>query len=193
VSEPSTVQLQQWLDRLAEGDKTAGHQLVDLTYDRLTALTRRMFNDFPRLKKDGDATEVLHDSLLRLMSALDAVRPRTAREFYGLAALQIRRVLLDMARKPPQPTTFGQDDQNVRLKGPDTNDPRRLAIWTEFHRQVDALPTEDRELADLLYYQELSQDQVAEILGVDKSTVKRRWRAVRQKLRTVVKGLLPGI
>jgi RNA polymerase sigma factor (sigma-70 family) len=188
VDEVTTAQLQEWLERLANGDETACANLINLAYERLTILARRMFSGFPRLKSDIDASDVLHDSIPRLMHVLKAVRPGNEREFYGLAALQIRRVLLDMARKPPPPALLARDGENADPTESDTHDPRQLAIWTDFHRQIESLPPDERELAELLYYQELSQERVAEILGVDTSTVKRRWRAIRLKLGKQVKG-----
>ena len=43
-------------------------------------------------------------------------------------------------------------------------------------------------LCELLWYLGLPQDDVATALGVDVSTVKRRWRAVRLKLHRAVQG-----
>jgi RNA polymerase sigma-70 factor (ECF subfamily) len=76
--------------------------------------------------------------------------------------------------------------------GESTHDPSKLVLWGEFHRAVEALPDEEREAVDLLWYQELSQEEAAETLGVDKSTVKRRWRAARLKLAKALQHELPG-
>ena len=54
-------------------------------------------------------------------------------------------------------------------------DPANLAAWAEFHAQVEHLPEEQREVFDLLWYQELSQAEAATLLGVSERTVKRRW------------------
>jgi predicted DNA-binding protein (UPF0251 family) len=43
----------------------------------------------------------------------------------------------------------------------------------------------------LLFYQELTQVEAAELLAVDPSTVKRRWRSARLKLCDALEGLLP--
>jgi RNA polymerase sigma-70 factor (ECF subfamily) len=67
-----------------------------------------------------------------------------------------------------------------------------VASWTEFHRQVDALPCEARETFDLLWYQGLTQAEAAEVLGVSEPTVKRRWRAARVQLAAALDGEPPG-
>jgi RNA polymerase sigma factor (sigma-70 family) len=60
-------------------------------------------------------------------------------------------------------------------------------MWGDFHDKVEALPDEEREVVELLWYQDLPQHEAAEVLGVDPSTVKRRWRAARQKLAAVLR------
>jgi RNA polymerase sigma factor (sigma-70 family) len=63
-----------------------------------------------------------------------------------------------------------------------SDDPGRLAAWSEFHRQVELLPPEDREVFDLLWYQELSQAEAAALLNISERTVKRRWQSARLAL-----------
>jgi len=62
------------------------------------------------------------------------------------------------------------------------HEPANLAAWAELHRQVEALPEEEREVFDLLWYQELTQAEAAGVLGVSGSTVKPRWVAARLRL-----------
>src|SRR5437764_1134251 len=68
----------------------------------------------------------------------------------------------------------------------------RLAIWSEFHQRVDALPEEEREVFDLLWYQGLTQPNAAAVLGISEATLKRRWLAARQRLHKALKGSFPG-
>jgi RNA polymerase sigma-70 factor (ECF subfamily) len=72
-------------------------------------------------------------------------------------------------------------------------DQDRLAFWTEFHSRVEGLPEEEREVFDLLWYQELSQAEAAGLLDVSERTIKRRWAAARLKLHDVLRGNLPEI
>ena len=70
-------------------------------------------------------------------------------------------------------------------------EPSRLAAWTEFHEQIGALPDEEREVFDLLWYQGLSQAEAAELLGVSERTVKRRWQTARYRLHEALGGEVP--
>ncbi len=60
-----------------------------------------------------------------------------------------------------------------------------------FHEKVSALPEEERELFGILWYEGLTQDQAAELLGVSIRTVKRRWQSARLKLIDALDGDTP--
>ena len=54
--------------------------------------------------------------------------------------------------------------------------------WTEFHEQVEMLPEEEQEVFNLLWYEQLTHEQAAEVLGVTTRTVRRRWQDARYRL-----------
>lgn len=193
----TTAQLESCLARLRAGDARAHDYLWRLVDDRLTALTRKMLREsYSRLKQWEQTDDIAQNAKLRLLRAVEEVAPTSARDFYGLASLQIRRELLDRIRhltgrdgqrEPPQGMGDGRDGPLIDVGGT-TQDPITMAIWQEFHQAVDRLPTEEREVWDLHWYQELSLAEAAEVLGVDKSTAKRRWRQARLKLAPMLSG-----
>jgi RNA polymerase sigma factor (sigma-70 family) len=200
--ESTLVRLASCMDRLRAGEPSARDEVIEISYRRLDAMVRRMLKRDDRVSAWEQADDVLQNAAVRLWRALDRVKPATVDEFLGLAATQIRRELLDLARHYYGP--HGQGSNQVApaagRDGPDsstapvfegvetTYDPSRLAIWTEFHRAVEALPDDERALCEMLWYLGLPQDEVAQVLGVDPSTVKRRWRGVRLKLHRAVRG-----
>src|SRR5207302_3839847 len=72
------------------------------------------------------------------------------------------------------------------------DDPYQLALWTEFHRQAEALPDEEKVVFDLIWYHGMQQEEVAQVLGVSVRTVKTRWREARLLLHERLGGELPG-
>jgi RNA polymerase sigma-70 factor (ECF subfamily) len=139
---------------------------------------------------------VVQNALIRLYRALEAVRPPTLRDFYRLATTEIRRELIDLVRHHFGPHGDGRHHHSVKETAePDpanlTLESSQLAVWTEFHRQVEALPEEEREVFDLIWYQDLSHTEAGQVLGVHPRTVKRRWHAACQKLHEAVGGDLP--
>jgi RNA polymerase sigma factor (sigma-70 family) len=201
-----TLQFQMRIDRLRAGDTSARDELLTLACERLGRLARKMLKGYPRVRRWEETGDVLQNATLRLGRALDEVAPATTADFFRLAALQIRRELIDLARHyyGPQgeganhatagasPRPAGDDTEPAYEPAAKTDDPSRLASWAEFHRQVEVLPTEEREAFDLLWYQGLSQAEASELLGVSERTVKRRWQAARSSLYRAMDGELPG-
>ncbi len=196
-------QLQVWIDRMQAGDPTARDQLLGHACERLRRLTRKMLKDFARVKRWELTDDVLQNAMLRLWTALGQVKPRSARDFYTLAALQIRRELIDLVRQYYGPKGIGANQaSNVQLDSSagtppadvanSTLEPSQLAIWSEFHERVDTLPEEEREVFDLLWYQGLTQADAAALLGISEATLRRRWLAARERLHRALKGELPG-
>jgi RNA polymerase sigma-70 factor (ECF subfamily) len=186
---PLTLQL---LRGAVTGDEVAVEALLRHSGDRLTSLTRRMLGDFPRVKRWADTDDVLQNALVRLLKALRDVKPETPRDFLALAATQIRRELIDLARHYYGPEGIGANHDSVaaddahraaRLDRADRRDePATLAQWRELHQQIEALPEEEREVVGLLFYQGLSQAEAAELLNVSVRTVQRRWHVSLCKL-----------
>lgn len=117
----------------------------------------------------------------------------------GLMALQIRRELLDLARKYSGPMSFAANhDTNVR---PTTHGDHEFIVdsaadgdmetipidhWERFHVAVDALPDDLREVFQMAWYLGLDQATVARTIGCSPRTVGRRWSEARHRLRQAV-------
>jgi RNA polymerase sigma-70 factor (ECF subfamily) len=201
-----SVQIQRWIDRLRAGDESARKELLNSACERLTRLTRKMLKGYPRVKRWEQTDDVLQNAALRLYRALADVRPASATDFFRLAAVNIRRELLDLAKHYYGPRGLGANyaspgkspssasASDVGLDPPDAaGDPDRLAAWTEFHQQVERLPEEERAVFDLLWYQELTQAEAAALLHTSLRTVKRRWTSARLKLHQALHGALPDL
>src|SRR5579862_3031329 len=185
--------LQQLLPRAVAGDASALDALLRHCGDRLTLLTRRMLGDFQRVRRWAETDDVLQNALLRLVGAMRSVKPTNSRDFLALATLQIRRELIDLARRYYGPEGIGanhdsqgRDDSQKPLDKSDVrHEPSSLAQWTELHEQIGALPEEEREVVGLLFYQGLAQAEAAELLSVSLRTVQRRWHDALCKLHRV--------
>jgi RNA polymerase sigma factor (sigma-70 family) len=199
-----TVQIQALLDRLRGGDESARDELLGCACERLRNLARKMLRGYPNVRRWEQTDDVLQNTALRLRRTLQQMPVQTALDFFRLAALNIRRELLDLAKHYYGPqghgarhATWGPGDTATGTgPGPAapadlSREPSRLAAWGEFHEQIGALPDEEREVFDLLWYQGLSQAEAAEVLGVSERTVKRRWQAARLKLHDALGGEVP--
>jgi RNA polymerase sigma-70 factor (ECF subfamily) len=180
--QPSTHQLEAWLVRAHGGDAAAWNQLLRQSEGRLRVLASRLLLGFPRVRRYEDTDDVLQNAVVRLVRAVEEVKPRDLRDFLGLASLQIRRELLDLARHYFGPHGHGANVDSVGAghafqPAAASSDAAELEQWTELHRRVGELPDLERETFDLLYYQGLPQAETAAILGVSIRTVQRRWQS----------------
>ena len=200
----TSARLQLLLDRLRAGDASARDELLTIACDRLVRLARRMLRGYPGVRRWEQTDDVLQNAMVRLCRALEEVQPASVRSFINLAAVTIRRELIDLtrhyegpegpgrhhaSRAGPEGTGDGRDRPEV---ADGTDDPARLATWTEFHDEIGALPDEEREVFDLLWYHDLTQAEAAALLGVTERVVKYRWRNARLRLHERLGGRLPA-
>jgi RNA polymerase sigma-70 factor (ECF subfamily) len=184
-----TTELQDLVDRIRSGDRRAADDLITRSAERLEALARKMLRDFPAVRQWEQTGDVMQNALQRLLRTLREVRPDSVSGFFRLAARAVRQELLDLARRYTGPN--GRPVHHERLPENSSEAPiqraetpaevRNLERWAAFHEAVGRLPDEDRELMELGYYQGLSKEEMARLLGVDERTVRRWWnRAVRR-------------
>ncbi|HKI33463.1 MAG TPA: sigma-70 family RNA polymerase sigma factor [Gemmataceae bacterium] len=197
-----TIQLQDWLRSIRGGNLAARDELVLGICGRMERLARKMLKNFPNVRHEADTGDILNGALMRLMDAImkmDPV-PATTRDFFGLAAEQIRRELLDLARHysalkrrgpgRPLPLVSGKESgDSLDLPAPSEDDD--LERWAALHEAVAKLPTEEREVMGLTFYHGWTQAQIAELLQVSDRTVRRHYRSAVERLYETLGGDFP--
>lgn len=200
--EPEPGELAACLARLAGGDPAARGRIVELVSVRLRLLARRMLARFPNVRRWDDTDDVTQNAALRLHRAL--ARPGgPPRSVMALAAAELRRELLDLARRYAGPrshaahhatnviragggTVVGRHDELA--PAPDDG----LERWSRFHEAIDGLPPAQREVFELVWYLGTDQRTVAETLGCSERTVKSRWREARDSVRASLESAPPA-
>ncbi|MGE3803061.1 MAG: RNA polymerase sigma factor [Gemmataceae bacterium] len=189
MSDDASVILQGLIDRMLQGDQVARRALLERACDRLRRLAARMLNSsFPAVRAQHELDSVVHETWLRLAQALEKTDPPTVADFFRLAAHKIRQVLLDMAERQRR---LGQREV-LGLGNPSSNglpepaqltyNPARLALWTEFHQNVDTLEESERAVFDLHYYLEIPQAEIARLLELHPRKVSYLWISATEKL-----------
>lgn len=182
-----TTDLQNELRRLSQGDLDSRRTILEKSCERLRLMASRMLRRFPGVGRWSETDDILQNALLRLHRSLHVVRPESARKYYGFAAVQIRRTLIDVARKYSGPTSLqtkhDSDGGQATEQHPDDRDePSSLAAWSAFHEAVEHLPEAEQEVFGLLFYDGLKQSDAAQVLGISLATLKRRWQSARLML-----------
>jgi RNA polymerase sigma factor (sigma-70 family) len=194
-----TTQLRRWVVRMRNGDLSAREEMLCAVHARLERLARKMLRRFPAVGRWEESGDLLQNAALRLLHALQEVEPTSVRNFFGLAAEQMRRELLDLARRyrsrrvhgPSHAANAGRSDSDGAAPEPaapaEADD--ELEKWSAFHEGVERLPVEQREVVGLIYYHGWTQAEVAEQLFISKRTVQRHWAAALLVLHELLKGL----
>ncbi len=197
------------LDLLRTGDPDARTHLITYASERLQVLTQKMLREeYQRVKRWEQTDDVLNEALLRLYNALSEVTTDSPRFFWNLAAKHIRWQLLDMARRHFGPQGIGRNhhtDGEDQLKNLPHHSvkPTSPEEWALLYEEIERLPQEEREVFDLLWVDQLSQEgaakvllssegltqrEAAEKLRFSLETVKRRWQRAKRKLARALHG-----
>jgi RNA polymerase sigma-70 factor (ECF subfamily) len=199
VEDPlQTAQLRQFVQRWQGGDASAADALFRAIAQRLEYLARRMLRAYPNVQSWVETADVLQGTVYRLLNTLRKLDPPTTRDFFNLAAAHVRRELLDLARRHArreQPQGYGSSDSSAVGAAPVDHSlvpADELELWTRFHEAVEDLPAEEREVFGLSFYHAWTQPQIADLLGVNERTVRRRWQSACRELNRKVGGQLPG-
>lgn len=188
MADDTTLQFQSILQRMKKGDVTARRALLDAACNRLSRLAAHIFTgSFPTLANRHEVDSIVHETWLRLAQAMESVEPESLEHFFRLAAQKVRQVLLDMierGRRGRNMELLGSSDGSSQMltNGGLTYDPSRLAVWTEFHQKVSALPEDEKAVFEMHYYLDLPQAEIATILDVHPRKVSRLWVCATDKL-----------
>ena len=179
--------LVQW----GRGEPEAFDELAPLVYGELSKLA----SGYLRWERRGATVEtgvLVHEALLRLLRQRPVAWADRS-HFYGLAALMMRRILLDRSRRHRLGRRLAPLGGTWAGNGSDAK-PSPASGALDLRRALDKLGErypEAAEVVELHFLQGLRQREVARRLGVSVATVKRRWRMARAWLRRYFESAAP--
>lgn len=175
----SSRQVTQILNKAAAGDADAAARLMPLVYDELRQIARQRMSKIP----PGNTltpTALVHEAYVKLVEH-DGLPWKNRRHFFIAASRAMRNILVDQARRKAA-DKHGGAGQRLRLSEaglairPPADDV--LALHEALERLEDEEP-EIGEIVTLHHFAGLTMEELAEVLQVSASTVKRRWRYAR--------------
>ncbi len=120
----NTVGIERCIERLRNGESEVRGELLNFAFERLQHMARKMKRDFDAVGRWEQTDDVMQNASLRLYEALDQVAIADVRHFYRLAALQIRRELIDLCRHYQGPLGQGANHYTqAHAAGGDTSGP----------------------------------------------------------------------
>lgn len=170
-----TLILHEW----SGGDRDAPVRLMPFVYDELKRLARS-FLAKERGARTLQPTALVHEAYLRLV---DQTRTdwQNRSQFYAVASSMMRRILIDHARAHATEKRGGGavhlslDDAQIPL------DQRagELVALDEALERLAQMDERKSKIVEMRFFGGLSDEEIAEVLGVSGRTVLRDWKTAR--------------
>ena len=162
-----------------QGDLQARDNLLPLVYRELR---RRATAYLRRERKDHtlQPTALVHEAYLRL-AGQDRVSWQNRAHFFGVAAQMMRRILVDHARehqsakRPGSAFKVALDDRIGSTEPPDCE----VLLLEAALQELAVLDPRQGQIVEFRYFGGMSEQEVAEVLAISRSTVTREWQTAR--------------
>jgi RNA polymerase sigma-70 factor, ECF subfamily len=167
--------LQNW----SGGDPGAPERLMPFVYDEMRRLARA-FLAKERGNHTLQPTALVHEAYARLVDQT-RVNWQNRAHFYGIASNMMRRVLIDHARAHATGKRGGKvlhlsiDDVQIPIE-------ERAASLLDLDEALEKLKEMDErkcKIIEMRFFGGLSDEEIAEVLGVSTRTVLRDWKTAR--------------
>ena len=163
--------------RCQRGDRSAFERIVAMWERPLFYYLRRL------APSEEDTWDLLQETWLKVFRAIGSIRdPRTLPAFLYRTA---RNTAISRLRMPGfhEITTAGNDADVTALQPSPDDDVSAFDDAEQVHHALDQLPMPQREALTLYFLQDLSLEEIAELLGVPVGTVKSRMHYGKQAVR----------
>lgn len=162
------------LGRLREGEAEARDALFPLVYDELEAIARAY------TRGEGtslDPRGLVHELYLRLVTS--PLEPRDRKHFFATAALAMRQILVDRARRQ-RASKRGGEAERVPLSGLSvTSQLADLLVIEDALARLEALSPRQARIVEMRCLLGMSVAETAEALDVSHRTVHAEWQLAR--------------
>ena len=172
----------------SDGDERARAEVLPLVYDELRRLAA-LYLLRERHDHTLQPTALVHEAYLRLVDQRH-VNWRNRAQFVGLAAVMMRRILVNYARDRAAGKRGG-DLQKVPLS--DADEPGRpqdvdVIVLHDALDQLSAIDPRKSRIVELKFFGGLTTNEIAEVLQLSPATIERDWSFARAWLYDAISG-----
>ena len=187
MGEQSTQAVTRLLRDARAGDRAALDELLPLVYRELRQIAARHLAQ-ERPGHTLQATALVHEVYLRLIDQ-HSVDWRNRAHFFSIAAEMMRRILVNhavgrRAQKRGAGETLLSLDEVVSFPNRQDVD---LILLDEALTRLAELDALQARIVEMRFFAGLTVEEVAEVLGVSDSEVKREWRSAKAWLTAQLK------
>jgi len=167
------------LAELRAGNRSAESKLMPLIYHELRRLAARYMAQ-ERTDHTLQPTALVHEAYLRVIDQRH-VKWQNRAHFFGVAAQQMRRILVDHARAHRSKKRGGSQEKvalDEALIYSRDKSGELLAVDEALSRLAERDARQAR-IVELRFFVGLTEEESAEVLGISARTVKRDWNVAR--------------
>ncbi|MEK7834069.1 MAG: ECF-type sigma factor [Acidobacteriota bacterium] len=163
------------LKRVRNGDAIAESELLNRVYPDLKRIAASRLRGW---KPDGmQATELVNEVYLRVFGSDTPVDWQNRAHFFAVIAQQVRNILVDHARKRRKGghLSVELDDSVGNMPAPNGPADIEITALDEALQRLESIDGRAARVVLLRYFGGLTLDEVAEVLNLNISTIKRDW------------------
>ena len=178
MSGTSSAHLTEFLVRWRAGDQKALEQLIPLVYTELRNIARyHLQRDRPGHTLQSAA--LVHEAYLRLVDQKPFEAENRA-HFLAIASRLMRQILVDYARSHAAAKRGAdlQVDFNTDLVVSQERSAELVALDDALN-QLSRIDEQQGRIVEMRFFGGLTIEQIGEVLGVSRSTVKREWNVAK--------------
>jgi RNA polymerase sigma-70 factor, ECF subfamily len=175
----TTTDITQLLRKFIDNREEVANELLPLIYDEL----KRIASNYLRRERSNHTlqpTALVHEAYLKMID-ITQVNWQNKAHFLGVAANQMRRILVDYARQHNAEKRGGEFHiltLNEEIDKAIEQSTDLIALDDALNELAKMDPIKAR-MVELRYFGGLSVEETAEVLGVSAITVKRHWRMTK--------------
>ncbi len=170
----------QLLAEIKSGRQEVLSELLPLVYDEL----RRLADSYLRRERDNHTlqpTALVHEAYLRLVGQ-NTVEWQNRAHFFGISARLMREILIEYARGRNRQKRGGELKTQIALDD---------AVSFQGEKQVDVIAVDEAlakleklderqaRIVEMKFFGGLTIEEIAEVLDVSPTTVKREWSTAK--------------
>ncbi|HZS06793.1 MAG TPA: sigma-70 family RNA polymerase sigma factor [Blastocatellia bacterium] len=163
----------------SRGDQAALDQLIPLVYEELRRLAKRHLAGEYR-RHSLETTVLVNEAYLRLVGAHD-VQWQDRAHFFAISARLMRQILVDFARSRRRLKREGAARQvtlDEALNVAEARGADLVALDDALQALAEIDPRKAR-IVELRFFGGLTNDEIAEVLGISPATIKREWQTAK--------------
>jgi len=177
---PVTENVNEILEGIAQGNRSAVPQLMSVLYSDLLAMASRFLGK-ESSQHTFQPTDLINECFLKLVDC-NRVSWQGRTHFIAVSAQAMRRILVDHARTTYRQKRGGRNRNRVQLRDDlaiTMDNPGEIAAVDQALEKLRGLDPLHSQILELRYFGGLGLKEVADALEISPRTVQRHWAMIR--------------